>query len=312
LFGGLIMLDKKDIDFLESIYSGEDEKLKNDFVKFATKIYKTPTGKQSLEAVAKSGYKVNFLEGIDGAGHVNHGKKELNLNHEIDDLSIALTIAHEGRHILQAQNQGGDLNCKTLNAKSYLVNTRIHEADAYATETQLCWELKKQGDNKSWEQYKKTWSDRTMHYEKFAKSGEAGERKARELCFLEYYRDDYRKMYDFNEAQVLCYKARGEDCKMVELSAKKMVKDICNDENGKSYFSLNPEILEKGYMMGVDKNARQVLDLSNKVVGSNLPNDASMEKIPDLASFWRNEVSKHMGTAKKNHAFVANVITKSR
>lgn len=99
-----------------------------------------PTGKLLLETVKDRRLSVSFNSDVEGhAATVN--SRFIRLNPKIPAALQPVYLAHEIRHVWQ-DNEGLILRRK-VNVVDSLVNSRFAEADAFAIEAQIAWELTK-------------------------------------------------------------------------------------------------------------------------------------------------------------------------
>ena len=113
--------------------------------------------------------------------------------------ALVLSLGHELRHAWQEKQ--GLLLRRHIHLFDHIVNVRISEADAYATEVQIAWELNQAAPKAGyWTQMKKTQGNLCRAFTLVAEQGEVGIEAgtARRAAFDTWLKSSHCRQYDYN------------------------------------------------------------------------------------------------------------------
>jgi hypothetical protein len=248
---------------------------KERIAKIAKDISFLPKGRKNLIKASKSNMVIVPVNGMGGYGSYMEDKKVLCLNSKSSDDKLLATLAHEARHACQFET-GFQLSEASLTPKSYLMGVCAIEADASSMAAMVAWELKERGQPVAWKNYEETYPTLAKALKENSSEQDIKSGKAQMSVFKAWYQNyDTRRIYENN------YPLRLKNTPNLsldkELSSKELVKLICNDENGKSYFKENPNILESKHFLSVEEET--LSEISSVISRSSSINEKNKEKI---------------------------------
>ncbi len=242
----LSLCDKRDVPRMTSLVN---------------RLAKSKMGKELLETVAQSGYKVHFHEISDAYGYINPDKKTLALNSSFSDAKLLGTFPHEARHVAQ-RVQIGELQRTDLDIPSHLMLSRAMEADAQACAFYVTEELARKGDDAP----KKAFENVS---EKIARAGQKALKENNgtlnndvlNQTFQAWY--DQKDVKDSYEDSYLLFPMTADLKKMGQgqvpvfsfkksISAENIVDMITTTKDG-NYFKESPELLKQGKFIDVSQ-----------------------------------------------------------
>ena len=244
-------------------------------------VNKTPTGRETLKNLTKTGctfHFENFQDGVGGAYDENNNKLLINRNMSVNDM--ASLMVHEGTHAYQWTLKTKDWQgIWYYSVASHIRNSRAKEADACAHQTAFHYECKTAHPS-LYQDFKKNplYAPLLNAYEgEMEKSGDAG--KAMQKTFAGWYEDvGMMNTYDvfFKEDIIRTCNEYGKDYAGLfskELSAKDTVNMFRH--HGKQYisadflnmgkaFSIKPQDKQEIYATMIDyaKVSKGKADLS--------------------------------------------------
>lgn len=242
---------------------------------------KSDAGRAILETAAENGYELRFdknavNEGI--FGYADPCEECCALNPENSLAENIATLAHELRHAYQfTYEKLTDLEGYEYDTKTLMHRDRIMEADAESYGCLVAWELKEQGNDACWKDFKAEFPEITDSFEAAYK--ETGDiNQARTAAFKGWYDNaDRRDSYDEGMVQEIeGTSPRSFNKKLKSVSAAKFVKAFCTDpESGENYFTDDPSILESG------KYTALYEDMKDRIVAQHQKREALSGHIPD-------------------------------
>lgn len=262
---------------------------------------KSDAGRVILETAAENGYELKFdkqaeKEGIFGYADPCEECCALNPNNSVAE-NIA-TLAHELRHAYQFTYENlTDIECYEYDTRSVMHKDRIMEADAESYGCLVAWELKEQGNDACWKDFKAEFPEITNSFETAYK--ETGDiNQARTAAFKGWYdnadrRDTYDEglLFEIEETSPKSFLK-----KLKSVSAAKFVKAFCSDpETGDNYFTDDPKILETG------KYTALYEDMKDRLTAHHQKREALPGRIPDK-TIAGIETQKRPSLKKENNA----------
>ncbi len=183
-----------------------------------------PTGKELLALAEEKNFYISFVSGLNSlAKYLPRTRIQLSYVYPIS--RQAPILAHELRHAWQEFN-GLALRQKK-DALDNIVNVRFGEADAFATEAQVAWELTQyKVDPEAWTVFKKHNKEIATAYERAVKASPKAVTSglARSRAFEAWFKTGHKDSYDQSALeQVRVYAARSRNGQRIarEFDAKR-------------------------------------------------------------------------------------------
>jgi hypothetical protein len=225
---------------------------KDRIVKIAKQVALFPMGRKTLKDAAKTGLVIVPADGMGGYGSYCENKNLLCLNFKMNDEKLLATLAHESRHAAQFDTSF-ELNESKLSPKSYLMGLCVIEADASSRAAMVAFEMKQKGMPTAWNNFKETYPHLAKTLQENSSEADIKSGKAQTEVFKAWYDNfDNRRIYEKNYVSRINQTPNASFDK--EFTPEELVKTICQNEDGKSYFKDNPKILEKAYFSSVEKD----------------------------------------------------------
>lgn len=158
---------------------------------------RVPSGKALINFAEERGLHILFSKNVKG--NATYGGSVVLLSPSSRRILQPLFVAHEIRHAWQ-EKQGLSTN-KMLNVADAIVGRRFAEADAFALEAELAWQLEQDGVIPGiWKRYKREEKRIARAFENTVLSNpvtlENG--TARRIAFNEWFRTGHKDSYDLN------------------------------------------------------------------------------------------------------------------
>ena len=282
---------------------------KQRLTKIISRVAKSELGKETLETAAKAGYTLGFVKLINYNGTCDNSKKALSLNLMGSDNTLVGTLTHEARHTGQF-TRGSTLNLAEASLKKQIMMTRAKEADAQSIACATVFELKQKGDEGPYKQFSKINTHIVKPFEKALMEGS----NSKLAAFNGWYdEEEVKDGYDDSQKQMLQslegYKNFNKFTFDSNISGKEIADSICVDKDGKSYFTDDPKILEKGKFAGVSKITMYVYKfyMEERAKNHGLEPDKSIKEIP----VWSKEKKVYICEKDKDTAVKNQILAKA-
>lgn len=154
-----------------------------------------PTGKMLMDVADEKGIIVRFVDGLECVAKYRPSKI-IEINSKCLTSLQAVVLAHELRHVWQ-DKEGLSLRRQT-HVRDNIINHRFTEADAFAIEAQIAWELSAHGvDRNAWPTYKRQHRGLASVFEAEARRSKGAlNGKSLRATFDHWFRTSYRSDYD--------------------------------------------------------------------------------------------------------------------
>ena len=244
---------------------------KERFCHLINTIAASETGRKTLETASKAGYKLKMEFAFGSNGGTSKSKKLIVLSPFEKPEVLMGVLVHEARHAVQFEN--GILDSEDLtkprdfNIKSELMKYRATEADAQATSAQVLWEILEQGDMEPFRAFARVSPEIANRFVRATDSDENAysNGKARTEAFLGWYDNEqiktaYEKGYTVEVMKNHAEEgSENQDNYNKTASAKEIIAQTCVGENGKCYFTENPEIISQGKFVDISMSTKNFL-----------------------------------------------------
>ncbi len=142
-------------DWLQKREDALDEKRRKQVADALDKLSRIPTGKMLLELTKSKKLFIRIVEDLDGDTMARFRPSAfIDISHKCPVSGHAISLAHELRHVWQ--NMVGLQLTSKHKPLNNIINNRFQEADAYAIEAQVAWELTVYGvEPDAWKEYTK-------------------------------------------------------------------------------------------------------------------------------------------------------------
>ena len=292
----------------------------------------SPTGRKILEDAAKNGYSLGFKTQSDSFGFCDEAKKIIRLNPRSNDAKLITTLAHEARHTQQHMTGISNDRCH-YDVATELKLRRATEADAQAAAAQTALEIRAATKNDSvWNSFKKTYSKLSSGIKEPPLSKSLDDvvkdsDKHMQDAFKGWFNQaglisSYEIGYMYAYIYAIEYNSKLKAFKDLpfegSLSSADILKTICVNAKGQSYFADDLNIMEREpEMCGISTETRSAVkrffEDREKLTGK--PQDKSYENLPDRGSLFKHRVrsqTRHAEQKPLSAQMVAALKNKTR
>lgn len=263
-----------------------NDKGKKYLTNLVNRVAKSELGKKTLEDAAKAGYSIDLATIPGSFGGCDNNQKIIFLNPSFEEDRLLLTLAHEARHAAQFERKSfPDFEHDTM--KSQIMIARAMEADAQRAACVTGWELSQKGDEAPYKHFSNDEPCIAQAFEK-AINKNATIEEASTAAFKGWYdnnhiKDLYEDMYIIKQLGGITQQGLDGQMKFNNnYSGKDIVEKMCFTEDGKNYFTDNPEVLEQGKFVDIKPESKNFLEqfMDNRRRMFGLEPDKTLEELP--------------------------------